>query len=207
MKKVLFKLLATFLICFFACSYGFLTACGKSKSAGAINTFDTAEDAQGCGWKGSKHANKTEWLESYEGKKGVLKMIGAQGSVYRNFYFDASSAWTKDSLHEYITENDGANWDYISVVVWVSSISTNPIENLCMDGYAQTVKVNEWAELQIPKEYFIDGVSTHKKIESMAGNFTDSNEYLFYIRTADNADTSNVMIYVDSISFQKNRDK
>lgn len=166
-----------------------------------INAFDTETDAAGCGWKRSQ-VNKVEWLESYEGKTGVVKMIGAKGSVYRNFYFDAGSAWTEETLHTYITENDGGNWDYIVVTVWISSVTTNPIENVRMDDYMQTLYVNQWQEMKIPQEYFNDGQSTHKSISTLAGSFTNSNEYLFYIRTQDDADTSNVMIYVDSIRFE-----
>lgn len=167
----------------------------------AINSFDTLEEASGCGWKKSQ-VNKVEWLESYEGKTGVLKMIGAQGSIYRNFYFDASSAWTEETLHAYITENDGGNWDRIVVTMWISSVTTNPVENVVMDDYMQTLYVNDWQELKIPKEYFNDGKSAHKSIDDLAGDLTNSNEYLFYIRTQDDADTSNVMIYVDDIRFE-----
>ena len=173
----------------------------KEPQSVVINAFDTETDAAGCGWKRSQ-VNKVEWLESYEGKTGVLKMIGAKGSVYRNFYFDASTAWTEETLHTYITENDGGNWDHIVVSIWISSVTTNPIENVRMDDYMQTLYVNQWQELKIPKEYFDDGQSTHKSISALAGTLTSSNEYLFYIRTQDDADTSNVMIYVDDIRFE-----
>ena len=176
----------------------------EETQAVVIHSFDN--DGTGCGWRGSNgkgsQKNKVEWLESYEGKTGVLKMIGAQGSIYRNFYFEASSNWTNETLHSYITENDGANWDYIVVSVWISSVSHNPIENACMDDYMQTLYVNEWQEIKIPKAYFNDNKSTHKSIDKIADGFTTNNEYLFFIRTQDDADTSNVMIYVDEIRFE-----
>lgn len=173
----------------------------KESQSVVINAFDTETDAVGCGWKRSQ-VNEVEWLESYEGKTGVLKMLGTKGSIYRNFYFDASTAWTEETLHIYITENDGENWDYIVVSIWISSVTTNPIENVRMDDYVQTLYVNQWQEMIIPKEYFNDGQSTHKSISALAKSFTSGNEYLFYIRTQDDADTSNVMLYVDDIRFE-----
>lgn len=172
-----------------------------------INSFDTQADGAGCGWKGNatngSQKNKVEWLESFEKKTGVLKMIGSKGGIYRNFYFDASAAWTEETLHAYITENDTANWDYIVVTMWISSVTTNPIENVRMDDYMQTLYVNEWQELKIPKSYFDDNQSTHKSVSALAETLTGKNEYLFYIRTQDDADTSNVMIYVDDIRFER----
>ena len=168
----------------------------------AINAFDTQADAEKCGWKGNNaggaQSNEITWLENYQGKTGVLQMLGAKNSIYRNFYFDASTAWTKSTLNAYITEKDTANWDNVTVELWIAGTAGETV-TLHFDDYSQTVSTNAWAKLVIPKSYFIDGQSHHKELSDMAGDFTDSNEYLFYVTTADNTDATNITLYVDGI--------
>ena len=166
-----------------------------------INAFDTESDAANCGWKSSQE-NEITWHESYQGKTGVLQMLGKKNDTYRNFYFDASSAWTKTTLNTYITENDTANWDNVTVDLWIVGEEGTKVK-IYMDGYSIDIDVGKWVQFVIPKTYFTDSTSAHKNLADIAGDFTDSNEYLFGITTSDSTDATNITVYVDRISFGK----
>ena len=176
----------------------------RAQAPNVINSFDTQEESEASGWKGASaskggsQVNDLTWHETYQGKQGVLQLLGTKNSQYRNFYFDASSYWTKTSLNTYLTENDASNWDNVTIVLWVAGTAGNTVE-LFMDSYKQTVNVGEWVEMQIPKAYFIDNASAHKTLAEMAADFFDSNEYLFAVKTSDTTDATNVTVYVDGI--------
>ena len=182
-----------------------ITALDETQAPNVINGFHTAADAESCGVSNSPTKfNTWQWLNTYEGKQGVIQMVGsATTKQYRNFYFDPSyQYWTVDAFTTYITNAD--NWDYISIKLWIDMEGDVTVNYI--DG-TQVVVGQTWQEVKIPRTLLEDNTGRVGTLSALATRLTTSGDYLFFINTgeikdgtAEDYEATNITVYVDSIS-------
>lgn len=180
-------------------------------AANEINGFHTYADTKDSGYKNASTINDFTWLNTWEGRQGIICIQGT--GTYGNFYFDASHVYWGDkastltnansstTLNSYITETDTdgnyVNWDYLSIKLWIDVEGSVKV----VSDAANTVQGRTWVEIKLERGLFADNAGAHKTIGELAGDFLESNEYLFYIEPING---EQVTVYVDSISLEKN---
>lgn len=147
--------------------------------------------------------SNAEWLETFNGKNGVLKFKSIKyDSDHKSYEYFIKSSFRDEDF--YLTED----WDYISVILYVEG-SENETVKIGHSRYmadTETVNCNEWIEFKIAKATAVNMVNG-KTMENFASKISASgtkDTWLHSLIAIEGEASSPRAVYFDSVTYEKN---